>query len=441
MSNKSHALFSSTIKEVHLGIFDLDAVFRHKLVDTAKAEKLLKTGYSFCDVIHGWDTAEQTWDPSDTYIDRPCQIFPDTVRSWPFGSGAAIAIADFTGEFGEKSPRNQLLRQIDKAGSMGFQALAAFEFEFFVLDETPDTLRENAFRRLNFFAKNNRTYSLQSAAVHQDLFRKLKTTMETLGVGFDSLHTELGPGCFEAPLVATPGVKAADDAALFKNFAKAFFSREGRSAVFMSKLSEDLPGQSGHFHISLKDMAGTPVFADPDDPDGLSATGRAFLGGILALLPEMLALPAHSVNAYKRMVPGAWAPTWASWGVQNRTCAVRVINDHPESTRIEFRVSSADTNPHTTMAFVLAAGLWGIESGAAPPRAEIGSAYLVRPDNSRAFPRDLQSAASRLGSSSTARALFGDTFINHFVRSREIEAAEAARHVSEWELRRYLEVL
>jgi glutamine synthetase len=127
--------------------------------------------------------------------------------------------------------------------------------------------------------------------------------------------------------------------------------------------------------------------------------------------------------------------------VQNRTCALRVINDNPENTRIEFRVSSADTNPYTTMAFVLAAGLWGIETGAVPPPAEVGSAYLVRPEPGRTFPRDLASAAQRLATSRAARDLFGDTFIDHFVRSREIEAADAARHVTEWELRRYLEVL
>ncbi|QDL91814.1 glutamine synthetase [Paroceanicella profunda] len=429
------------ITAMHLGIFDLDGIFRHKRVEAAKAEKLARDGYSFCEVLHAWDSAERTWSDTDTYIDRPCTLFPETLRRWPFAEGAGVWIADFDGEFGEKSPRNQLLRQLERAADMGVTPLSAFEFEFFLLQETPDSLRAKAFRDLEHYAKANRTYSLQSAAVNEELFADFTACMTRLGIGLDSLHTELGPGCFEAPLKAEAGVKAADDAALFKNFAKAFFLRRGLTAAFLAKLRPDLPGQSGHFHISLRDAGGTPLFADPDAPDGLSELARHFLGGVLALMPEMLALPAHTVNAYRRMVPGAWSPTWASWGVQNRTCAVRVITDTPEATRLEFRVPAADTNPHATMAFVLAAGLHGIETGATPPPPQEGSAYLVTPEPARRFPRDLHAAADRLEASDTARALFGDAFVDHLAFARRHEALEAARQVTEWELRRYLEIL
>lgn len=227
---------------------------------------------------------------------------------------------------------------------MGFGVTAAFEYEFFLLNETPDTLRAKAYRDLDHFAKNNRTYSLQSAAAHGALFDGLRDVMATLDVGLDSLHTELGPGCFEAPLAAASGIKAADDAALFRNFARAYFARNDLTTVFMSKLSPDLSGQSGHFHISLQ-RNGAAAFSDPSAPDGLSATAHAFIGGLLDLMPEMLVLTAQTVNAYKRLVPGAWAPTWASWGVQNRTCAVRIVNDTPDTTRVEFRVPAADSNP------------------------------------------------------------------------------------------------
>ncbi len=429
------------IRDVHLGVFDLDAIFRHKMVDAKKAAKLAARGYSFCDVIHAWDTGEVTWDARDMYIDRPCVIHTDTLREWPFGAGAGVCIADFDGAYGQFSPRNQLQAQIDKAGTLGFDILAAFEFEFFLLNETPDSLRAKDFSDLDHFAKANRTYSLQSAAEHDTLLAGLRDCMSTLGVGLDSLHTELGPGCFEAPLVAVRGMRAADDAALFKNFAKAYFRRNGLTAAFMSKLRPDLSGQSGHFHISLTARDGSPAFADPNDPEGLSATARHFLGGLITLMPEFLALTAHTVNAYKRMVPGAWAPTSANWGVQNRTAAVRVINDSPEATRIEFRVPSADTNPHSTMAMCLAAGLWGIETEAAPPAALTGSAYAVDPAPETLFPRSLDEAADRLEVSVIGRQLFGDSFIDHFVRSRRVEALEYRKHVSAWELRRYLEVL
>lgn len=430
----------SDMRDIHLGIFDLDGLFRHKLVDAAKAAKLARDGYSFCDVIHAWDSAEVQWEVDRTYIDRPATLFPETLRRWPFGPDAGVMIADFTGEFGQCSPRNQLLNQLGRAGAMGFGVSAAFEFEFFLLDETADSLRAKNYRDLEYFAKANRTYSLQSAAAHADLFDGLRATMRTLDIGLDSLHTELGPGCFEAPLAVAQGVKAADDAALFRNFARAYFTRNGLTPVFMSKLDPTLSGQSGHFHISLQTPQGEPAFADPSAPDGLSATARHFIGGLLHLMPQMLVMTAHTVNAYKRMVPGTWAPTWASWGVQNRTAALRIINDSPEATRIEFRVPSADTNPHATMAFCLAAGLWGIESAVEPPPELTGTAYDVTPAPELRFPRDLVEATDRLEASTHARALFGDAYVEHFVRSRRHEVTDYLRQVTPWEIRRYLEL-
>ncbi|MEI4472213.1 glutamine synthetase family protein [Frigidibacter sp. MR17.24] len=428
------------ISDVHVGIFDLDATFRHKQVGAKKAAKLLREGYAFCDVIHAWDSAEVTWDDGDAYGDRPCELFADTLRLWPFGPGAAVCLADFTGDYGERSPRRQAARQVARAAAMGFDVTAAFEFEFFVLDETDVTLREKRHRDLTFLAPGNRTYSLQTAALHADLFDGLKAVMADLAIPLDSLHTELGPGCFEAPLGVARGLRAADDAALFRSFARAYLARRGLTPVFMSKLRPDLSGQSGHFHISLSDADGRPAFWDPEDADGLSATARHFIAGIVALAPELLAMSAHTVNAYRRMVPGAWAPTWANWGVQNRTCAVRAVRGGPSETRVEFRVSSADTNPHATMAMVLAAGLWGIETKAPCPAPIEGSAYALPVPPAAAFPRDLHEAAERLDRSAIARATFGDTFIDHFVRSRRVEAAAAARAVSHWEIERYLDL-
>ncbi|MDO6584725.1 glutamine synthetase [Salipiger sp. 1_MG-2023] len=428
----------SAFKDMHVGLFDLDGLFCHKLMQGRKAAKLAEKGYSFCDVIHAWDSAEVQWDDHRTYIDRPAKIHTGTLRRWPFGPDAGLMIADFTGDYGVLSPRNQAARQLDKAAAMGFEVTAAFEYEFFLLAETPDSLRAKNYRDLDHFAKNNRTYSLQSAAAHGDLFDGLRAVMETLDIGLDSLHTELGPGCFEAPLAVAKGLKAADDAALFRNFARAYFARQGLTSVFMSKLDPGLSGQSGHFHISLQKDG--PAFSDPAAPDGLSQTAHAFLAGLLQLMPEMLVLTAQTVNAYKRLVPGAWAPTWASWGVQNRTCAVRIVNDTPEATRIEFRVPAADSNPHAVMALCLAAGLHGIEQGLTPPPPTTGSAYDVTPEPAQRFPRDLIEAADRLEASTTARQLLGDTFVDHWVRSRRFEVQDYLRHVSDWEIKRYIEL-
>lgn len=427
-------------RDVHVGIFDPDGMFRHKQVAAEKAVKLAAKGYPFCEVLYCWDTAEKTY-AGGAYIDRPATLFTDTIRRYPFADNAALCIADFDGEFGLLSPRNQCLRMLTEIEKLGWRVHSAFEFEFFVFDETPESLRAKRFDGLKHFAQANRTYSLATSALYGDLLDGLKTTMATLDIGIDAIHTELGPGCFEAPLTYAEGIKAADDAALFKNFAKAYFLRRNLTAAFMSKLSPNLSGQSGHLHISLVSRDGAPVFHDPRGPDGLSRTALHFIGGLVALMPDWLAMCSHTVNAYKRMVPGAWAPTAANWGTQNRTAAVRIINDSPEATRIEFRVPSADTNPYLSLAMCLGAGLWGIRNEINPPPASRDNLYATEPRPEAMFPTDLGRAAERFAASGPARETFGNEFVDAFSAARRFEDEEYRRQVSPWEIRRYLEVV
>lgn len=427
-------------RSVHLGIVDPEGELRDKLVSAEKAAKLAASGYPFCEVLYFWDIAETTY-KDGAYIDRPTQLFADTIRSYPFSPDTALCLADFTGDFGKRSPRNLCLKLIAEAADLGFDVFSAFEFEFFVFDETAESLRTKDYRGLTHFAQGNRTYSLQTSALHGPLLQGLDDTMRTLGIKLDAIHTELGPGCFEAPLTYAAGIRSPDDAMLFKNFAKAYFSRNDLTVSFMSKLSPALAGQSGHLHVSLRDKSGNPAFSDPSAKDGLSGTARHFIGGLVKLMPELLALCSSTVNAYKRLVPGAWAPTSANWGVQNRTAAVRVINDDPNATRVEFRVPSADTNPYLALAMCLGAGLYGIRNSIEPKPGSDENFYTSEPAPEETFPRDLGEAAARLDRSSVAREIFGDNFIDTFVTARRFEYAEYQKHVSEWELRRYLGVV
>lgn len=434
------ALQEINARSVHIGMVDPEGEFRDKLVSAEKAIKLGQTGYPFCEVLYFWDIAEKAY-KDGAFIDRPARLFADSVRKYPFAADTALCLADFTGDFGRRSPRNVCMALLAEAADMGFDVLSAFEFEFFVFDETPETLRSKGFRDLTHFAPGNRTYSLQTSALHGELLEGLDETMTTMGIGLDAIHTELGPGCFEAPLAYSRGMKSPDDAMLFKNFTRAYFSRNDLTVSFMSKLSPALSGQSGHLHVSLRDAEGNPVFSDPGAPDGLSRTARHFIGGLVKLMPELLAMCASSVNAYKRLVPGAWAPTSSNWGVQNRTAAVRVINDVPEATRIEFRVPSADTNPYLALALCLGAGLHGIRNAIEPASGSDENFYAVKPVAETAFPRDLGEAAARLDRSLVARDIFGADFIDSFVGARKFEYAEYQKHVSEWEIRRYLGVV
>ena len=162
----------------------------------------------------------------------------------------------------------------------------------------------------------------------------------------EGLHTETGPGVLEAAIQYSDALEGADRAALFKTFTKVLAERRGWMATFMAKWSRDWPGQSGHLHISLADRQGKPVFHDRTRKEHhISDEMRWFIGGQQALMPELLAMVASTVNSYTRLIPGFWAPTDATWGIDNRTCALRAIPGSPKSQRVEYRIAAADINP------------------------------------------------------------------------------------------------
>jgi glutamine synthetase len=193
--------------------------------------------------------------------------------------------------------------------------------------------------------------------------------------------------------------------------------------------------------VSLQDLDGGSVFHDPDRPDGMTPTMRHFVAGAQALAPELCAMFAPTVNSYTRLAPGAWAPTSATWGIENRTCALRVISGGPSSQRLEHRVPGADANPYLAVAAVIASGLWGIERQLEPSAPVIGNAYEEPPESAPPMPGSLGEAAARLTGSEPARQLLGRPFVEHFARSREWEETCFRRAVTDWELQRYLEVI
>ena len=193
--------------------------------------------------------------------------------------------------------------------------------------------------------------------------------------------------------------------------------------------------------MSLKGKGGKSVFHDPKAPHGMSKPMRHFVAGQQALMPELLGLVASTVNSYSRLVPGFWAPTNATWGVENRTCALRVIPGSAKSQRVEYRIAAADCNPYLGIAVALASGLWGIEHELELSDAIVGNADALPPDPGSALPATLWEAAQRLKGSAAARALFGDDFVEHFAATREWEEREFRRHVTDWELARYFEII
>jgi glutamine synthetase len=427
------------MKRVHVGIFDAEAAFREKSVAVDKAEKILCEGFSFSNVLYEWDIAEQTYS-GGAFADEAAEIDPASGRVYPFAPNEALFIADFTGAHAGLSPRNLAKAQIARAAEMGYGVRAGFEYEFFLFEETPQSLRDKDYRNLRSLAPGNRTYSLATLAAENAFLSGLLEALSVAGIQCDCLHSELGPGCLEAPLVAREGLRACDDAALFRILTKAYALTRERMATFMAKWSNEWPGQSGHLHLSLFKLDdGDPAFANGDGEPVPAQAMRWFVGGVLDVLPELLVMVAQTVNDYRRLVPGAWAPTHASWGIENRSCAVRAIPLPRQAARIEFRVPSADSNPYLALTACLAAGLSGLENKIEPPPRTEGDAYLETVDSALKFPRNLLEATERFRASAWARERFGGAFVDWYCRAREWEDSIFRAHVSDLDVRRYFE--
>jgi glutamine synthetase len=278
--------------------------------------------------------------------------------------------------------------------------------------------------------------------VHFDIYHELLDTMSAMDCAIEGLHTETGPGVVEAAIGVDDALRAADKGAIFKTFAKVLAQRRGLMATFMAKWSSSLPGQSGHIHVSLVDgKTGNNAFHDPSAAHGMSATMRSFVAGQVKYMPDVLAMVCSTVNAYRRMVPGVWAPTAASWGVENRTTAIRVIPGGPKAQRSEYRIGPADANPYLALAAALATGLRGIEEKLELPPVVEGSAYAADAASLVPLPQTLREAALAFEQSALARELFGDGFVDHFAATRHWEDREFRKHVADWDLARYFEII
>ena len=433
---------------VKVGVFDIDGVFRGKYLNLSKFENAMGQGFGFCDVVIGWDSNDQLYDNTaltgwhTAYPDAGARLVPETMRLIPHENNCPLFISEFTGHAADACPRTLLRHVLARADAMGYAVRAAAEFEFFVFDETPASVRDKNYQNLKPLTPGFFGYSLLRAGVHSEIYHEILNFFRDFDIEIEGLHTETGPGVLEAAIKVDDALRAADKAALFKTFTKILLQRRGLMATFMAKWSRDWPGQSGHLHVSLIGKAtGTGIFHDPASPHGMSQTMRWFVGGQQALLPELLSMIACTVNSYTRLIPGFWAPVSATWGVENRTCALRVIKGGEASQRVEVRVAAADINPYIALAAAIGAGLWGIEHRIEPDAPIAGNAYAAKIPARRDFPRSLTEAAQRLQRSKAARALFGDLWIDHYAATRIWEEREARKAITDWQLARYFEII
>ena len=319
------------VNHVKVGVFDIDGIMRGKYVSREKFLSSLGGGFGFCDVVLGWDCQDQLYDNTKYtgwhtgYPDAPVRLLPETCRPLPFEDNGLFFLGEFSPPSEVVCPRGLLRRVLERGRAMGFEAYVGFEYEFFVFKETPESVREKNYRGLTPMAPGWFGYSVIRNSMGSDFYRALLDTCRDMDMAIEGLHEETGPGVMEAAIGVDTALSAADKAALFKTFAKVIAQKNGYMATFMAKCSKDWPGQSGHIHISLKSGSGDSIFHEAGKPHSMSDAMRWFVGGQQKLMPELLAMVAPTINSYRRLIPGFWAPTDSTWGVENRTTALRVI--------------------------------------------------------------------------------------------------------------------
>jgi glutamine synthetase len=436
------------IETVKIGTPDMDGVYRGKRVAAKQfLDGLEGPGFAQCDVIFGWDIAEEVMSglglamgSADTgFADILLRPDLDTFRVVPWEPAVAAVVCDVFTEHGdplEQSPRTVLRRVIERARASGFEPKMAAEFEFRIFREDQESLREKRYSDLRPLNPGFNCYSISHATIDDDVVGAVRRNMDAYGIEVEGYNREHGEGMYEMNLRYAAALEAADRGMLFKSGSKEILAQAGAVPTFMAKYSDEMDGCSGHIHQSLwRDE--TSAFFDEHATHGMSDLMRSYLAGALQTMPELFALYAPNINSYKRYVTGSWAPTSATWGVDNRTSSLRVIAGSATAIRIETRVPGADVNPYLGFAACLAGGLWGIAQGLEPPAPVQSDAYAATEQPE--LPRTLNQAIDLFEASAVARDWFGDAFVDHYVKMRRWEVDKHRRAVTAWERARYFE--
>ena len=374
------------VEYVKIGAADIEGVYRGKRVAARHFLNSLEDGFAQCDVLFGWDIGEvvlpnlkfSNWERGFADIVMKPDLSTFAIEPWE--DHVASAICDLWSEHGERvtiSPRYVLQRVVDRARALGFEPLAAAELEFRFFRETMVSLRDKDFGpNLTPLNPGFNCYSISQSSADEHLLGRIARMMRDRGIEIEGYNREHGPGMYEMNIRYADAVTAGDHTMLFKNGVKEICHQLGLTASFMAKWNDQEDGSSGHSHLSLWDRSRERnVFWDEGAEGHMSQTMRQFLAGVLEKLPECMALYAPVINSYKRYVEGTWAPLNTTWGMDNRTCSVRIINVNRDAIRIENRVPGADANFYLVFAATLASGLYGIEHQLELPQRLDGNAY------------------------------------------------------------------
>ncbi|MFE2927286.1 glutamine synthetase family protein [Streptomyces goshikiensis] len=407
-------------------------------------DEVLAHGTEGCNYLLAVDTDMNTVDGYEmSSWDRGYGDFamhPDlaTLRRVPWNPGSAFLMADLAWNDGTPvvaAPRQILRRQLDRLAEQGYTAMVGTELEFMVFQDTYEQAWNSNYRGLTPANQYNIDYSVLGTGRVEPLLRRIRNEMQAAGLTVESAKGECNLGQHEIAFRYDEALTTCDQHAVYKTGAKEIASQEGVSLTFMAKFDER-EGNSCHIHLSLGDADGHNAMAG-DGPGGMSPVMRHFLAGQLAALRDFSLLYAPNINSYKRFRPGSFAPTAVAWGVDNRTCALRVVG-HGRSMRFENRLPGGDVNPYLAVAGLVAAGLYGIEHRLELPDACAGNAYTA---DFAHVPTTLREAAELWENSEIAKAAFGPEVVAHYKNMARVELDAFDSAVTDWELRRSFERL
>jgi len=360
-------------------------------------------------------------------------MMPDlsTLRVAPWLPGTALVTADlhWLDEAPVlQSPRQILQTQLDRLAALGLEAFVGTELEFMVFDDGYRQAWKKGYRELTPATDYNIDYALLASTRMEPLLRDIRLAMDGAGMYCEGVKGECNLGQQEIAFRYAPALVTCDNHSIYKNGAKEIADAHGKSLTFMAKFNER-EGNSCHIHISLRGTDGSAVFADPDAEHGMSTLFRQFLAGQLAVMRELTLFSAPNINSYKRYVAGSFAPTAIAWGLDNRTCALRVVG-RGHGMRVENRVPGGDVNQYLAVSALIAAGLYGIENKLDLDDVFVGNAYA---SDAPRVPATLREAAALFAESPVARTAFGDEVVDHYLNNARVELAAYDAVVTDWE--------
>ena len=354
-----------------------------------------------------------------------------TLRAAPWLVKTAIVTANLNWPDGEpvvQSPREILKTQVKRLADMGLTAFVGTELEFIVFEDSYRDAWKKGYRDLIPATDYNVDYALAASTRMEPLLHDIRVAMDGAGMYCEGVKGECNFGQQEIAFRYADALTTCDNHSIYKNGAKEIAAAHGQSLTFMAKFNER-EGNSCHIHISLRAASGEAVFADQADPLGMSTLFRHFLGGQLAAMRELTLMYAPNINSYKRYQDGSFAPTAVAWGLDNRTCALRVVG-HGASMRVENRVPGGDVNQYLAVAALIAAGIHGIENELEPGEPFAGNAYQA---DVAAVPSTLREAAELFSQSAVARSAFGDAVVDHYLNNARVELSAFDAAVTDWE--------